>query len=169
VIPIPWVTFPLTESSHNPPKSLPIALRDPVFLTNKPDTEWYPSHWVIFPDTEWYPSHWVIFPDTEWYPLPWVPANRISDWVFQPIGYRTDGRTHTDSFIYRDETTLTVRGHYPSGVTVTDRPSDSFQTTVRGHCPFNIIVTDRQVNLYIWLCPAKKFQYPEIRIPSWLP
>jgi hypothetical protein len=44
VIPIPWVSFPLTDSSHNPPKSLPITLRDPVFLTNKPDTKWYPLH-----------------------------------------------------------------------------------------------------------------------------
>jgi hypothetical protein len=44
------VMFPLTDSSHNPPKSLPITLRtlrDPVFLTNKPDIEWYPWHWVI--------------------------------------------------------------------------------------------------------------------------
>jgi hypothetical protein len=24
-----------------------ITLRDPVFLTNKPDTEWYPWHWGI--------------------------------------------------------------------------------------------------------------------------
>jgi hypothetical protein len=47
VIPIPWVIFPLTDNSHNPPKSLPITLRDPVFLTNKPDIEWYPWHWGI--------------------------------------------------------------------------------------------------------------------------
>ncbi len=70
VIPIPWVIFPLTESSHNPPKSLPMTLRDLGFLTNKPDTEWYPLHWGI-PLTLSY-AH---YPE------------------FQPIGYRTDGRT----------------------------------------------------------------------------
>ncbi len=47
VIPTPWVIFPFTDSSHNPPKSLPLTLRDPDFLTNKPDTERYPWHWVI--------------------------------------------------------------------------------------------------------------------------
>jgi hypothetical protein len=47
VIPIPWVSFPLIDRSHNPPKSLPITLRDPIFLTNKPDTKWYPLHWGI--------------------------------------------------------------------------------------------------------------------------
>ncbi len=70
VIPIPWVIFPLTDSSHNPPKSLPITLRDPVFLTNKPDTEWYPWHWGIP----------LTLSDTH-YP------------EFQPIGYRTYGHT----------------------------------------------------------------------------
>ncbi len=61
VIPIPWVIFLLTESSHNPPKNLPITPRDLVFLTNKPDTEWYPWHWGVSLmtlrdtlDTEWY-------------------------------------------------------------------------------------------------------------------
>ncbi len=70
VIPIPWVIFSLTDSSHNPPKSLPITLRDLVFLTNKPDTEWYPWLWGIP----------LTLSDTH-YP------------EFQPIGYQTDGHT----------------------------------------------------------------------------
>jgi hypothetical protein len=120
VIPIPWGIFPLTKSSHNPPKSLPMTPKDLGFLTNKPDTEWYPLHWRIplivsythYPEFQpiGYPWHWVIpitlsssqqdTPDNEWYPLPWVPANRIplimSDThypKFQPIGYRSDGQT----------------------------------------------------------------------------
>jgi len=51
---IPWhwgkpITLSDTDtlSSQNPPKSSPIRLRDPVFLTNRPDTEWYPWHWGI--------------------------------------------------------------------------------------------------------------------------
>jgi hypothetical protein len=47
VMPIPWVICLLTDCSHDPPKSLPITLWDPGFLTNKPDTEWYPLHWGI--------------------------------------------------------------------------------------------------------------------------
>ncbi len=47
VIPWHWVIFHLTKSSHNPPKSLPMTPRDPGFLTNKPNTEWYPLHWGI--------------------------------------------------------------------------------------------------------------------------
>ncbi len=53
VIPIPWVIFPLTKSFHNPPKSLSMTPRDPGFLTNKPDTKWYPLQWGI-------PWHWII-------------------------------------------------------------------------------------------------------------
>ncbi len=108
MIPIPWVIFPLTESSHNPPKSLPMSPRDPGFLTNKPDTKWYPLHWRI-PLTLSYthylsstkfviiianripngqPWHWVIpitLSSTKFVIIlanrmpPWVPANRILD------------------------------------------------------------------------------------------
>jgi hypothetical protein len=72
--PLHWVIFPLTDSFHNPPKSLPITLRDPVFLTNKPHTEWYPWHWGIS----------LTLNDTHY---PEFLANRISDG-------RTDRRTH---------------------------------------------------------------------------
>jgi hypothetical protein len=64
------VIFPLTESSHNPPKSLPMTQRDSGFVTNKPDIEWYPlhgripltlsyTHYLEFQSIG-YPWHWVI-------------------------------------------------------------------------------------------------------------
>jgi hypothetical protein len=61
VIPTPWVIFPVTDSSQNPPKSSPITVytEGPCFPHKRT------GHWVIpmtlrdTPDTEWYPSPWV--------------------------------------------------------------------------------------------------------------
>jgi len=106
--------IPITDT----PKRIPITLSDTLTLSDTHYTEWYRyPEWlflspkVLTTHPRVYPLHWgTLFSSqtnqtlsdthhTAWFFL------TLSDthWTeFQPIGYRTDGRTHTDSFIYRD-------------------------------------------------------------------